>query len=186
MRIGHPSFLAYFPERRLFFVVVCLSGILGFYLLSILPYQQAAGRLEEQIDDLQRRLDEQALLTPIYERFTRVVGEAQPAAAGDLPFPPAERLTTEQLAGVEMLLHQLAQECRLEIRHLGADLNSMINETPELQLTLELQGAFEHLRAFMIKLAELPFLDRVERIEVRRATGIQGLQMELDLWLSRE
>ena len=37
MRLRRKSVLALFPERRLFFMVVCLGGIMGFYLLSILP-----------------------------------------------------------------------------------------------------------------------------------------------------
>ena len=186
MTIGRTSFLALFPERRLFFVVVCLSGILGFYLLSILPHHQAADRLEEQIVDLQRQLDEQKLLGPIYQRFTRIVAETRPALAGDLPFPAAEKLTTEQLGGIEALLHRLAAQCQLDIRHSGADLNSMINETSALKLSLEIQGAFSNLRDFMLKIAELPFLEHIGGIEVRRADGISGLQMELDLWLSRQ
>ena len=186
MRIGRKSFLALFPERRLFFVVVCLSGILGFYLLSILPHQQAADRLEEQIVDLNRRLDEQRLLAPIYKRFTEMVGETRPALLGELPFPSPEQLTSEQLAGLEALLHQLAAQCQLDIRDIGADLNSMINETSALKLSLEIQGAFGHLRDFMLKLAELPFLEHIGRIEVRRAEGVRGLQMELDLWVARQ
>lgn len=186
MRKGRKSFLALFPERRLFFVVVCLSGILGFYLLSILPHQQAGDRLEEQIVDLQRRLDEQKLLAPIYKRFTEMVGETQPALLGKLPFPPPEHLTSEQLAGLERLLHQLAAQCRLEIRHIGADLNSMIDETSALKLSLEVQGAFDQLRDFLLKMAELPFLEHIGRIDVRRADGVQGLQMELELWLARQ
>ena len=62
----------------------------------------------------------------------------------------------------------------------------MINETDELKLSLELQGAFGNLRGFMLKLGELPYLTHIERIEVRRETGLPGLHMELDLWLSRQ
>lgn len=142
--------------------------------------------MEEQISDLEQQIDAQNRLAPIYRRFTRVVGETQPALRGALPHPPPERLSVEQLAGLESLFHHLAEQCRLEIRHVGADLNSMINETSVLKLSLELQGAFGDLRAFMIKLAELPFLEHVERIEARLASGIDGLQMELELSLARQ
>jgi len=51
---------------------------------------------------------------------------------------------------------------------------------------LELSGDFSHLRGFMLKLGELPYLTHVEHIEVRRETGMPGLHMELEIWLARQ
>jgi hypothetical protein len=186
MMLRRESILSLFPERRLFFIVVCIGGILGFYLLSILPHQQAAEQLGLQIDTLQNRIGEQKLLAPIYKRFTQLLGDTQPTVLGDLPFPTPERLEPEQVAGIEPLFRQLAEQSQLRVRHIGADLNSMIGETGELKLSLELLGDFSNLRGFMLKLGELPYLTHVERIDVRRETGMQGLHMELDIWLSRQ
>jgi hypothetical protein len=38
----------------------------------------------------------------------------------------------------------------------------------------------------MLKLGELPYLTHVERIVIRRESGMQGLLMELDIWLARQ
>lgn len=186
MKLPRDYFLSFFPERRLFFITLCIGGILGFYLLSILPHQQAADQLESQIEDLRSRIDAQKLLGPIYHRFTQMVAETRPAMLKGLPYPPAERLTAEQVAGIESLFHQLAAQGQLEIRRIGADLNAMINETGELKLSLEIRGAFDNLRGFMLKLAELPFLTHIDRIEIRREGGMPDLHMELDLWLARQ
>ena len=187
MRLRRKSVLALFPERRLFFMVVCLGGIMGFYLLSILPHQQAADQMEHQIDALKKQIDEQRLLAPIYNRFTQLMGEIQPApTGGDLPFPARELLSPEQVAGIEPLFRQLADQNQLRARRIGSDLNSMIGETGELKLSLEMMGTFSNLRAFMLKLGELPYLTHVERIEIRRESGVQGLLMELDIWLARQ
>jgi hypothetical protein len=186
MKLRRDTLLALFPERRLFFIVVCLGGILGFYLLSILPHQQAAEQLSLQIDSLQDRIDEQKLLAPMYTRFTQLLGDTQPANLGDLPFPEPERLKPEQVAGIEPLFRHLAEQSRLQVRHVGADLNSMLNETGELKLSLEFSGEFNNLRGFMLKLGELPYLTHVERIDVRRENGAQGLHMEMDIWLARQ
>ena len=184
-RLGK-SFLALFPERRLFLVVLCFGGILGFYLMSILPHQQAAERLDSQIDALKTQIDEQKLLGPIYSRFTRLLGETQPESMGDLPFPAPGRLTPEQVAGIEPLFRQLAEQSQLKVRHIGSDLNSMISETGELKFSIEILGAFSKLRGFILKLGELPYLTHIERIEVRRETGIRDLHMELDILLARQ
>lgn len=186
MRLRREAFLALFPERRLLFAAVCIGGILGVYLLSIWPHQQAARQLTLQIDALQRQISDQKLLAPIYRRFTEILGDTQPAELGDLPLPRPERLTSEQMAGIELLFRRLAEQSQLAVRQVGADMNSMINETGELKLALELQGSFSNLRGFMLKLGELPYLSHIERIEVQRATGLHGLHMELDLWLARQ
>jgi hypothetical protein len=186
MRLQRDAFLALFPERRLFFAAVCIGGILGVYLLSIWPHQEAARQLTLQVDALQRQIDDQKLLAPIYKRFTEILGDTQPSEMGDLPLPRPERLEPDQIAGIEPLFRQLAEQNQLTVRHVGADLNSMINETGELKLALELQGAFGNLRGFMLKLGELPYLTHIERIEVRRETGLPGLRIELDVWLSRQ
>jgi len=186
MKLRGKSFLALFPERRLFLMVLCCGGILGFYLMSILPHQQAADRLESQIDALKTQIDEQKLLGPIYTRFTQLMGETQPESLGDLPFPAPGRLTSEQITGIEPLFRQLAEQSQLKVRRIGSDLNSMISETGELKFSLEILGAFSNLRGFILKLGGLPYLTHIERIEVRRETGIRDLHMELDILLARQ
>jgi hypothetical protein len=187
MRLRRDAFLALFPDRRLFFSAVCIGGILGFYLLSIWPHQQAVQQLNLQIDDLHRQIDDQKLLAPIYKRFTEILGNTtQPTERVTLPLPHPERLQSEQIAGIEPFFRQLAEQNQLTVRQVGADLNSMIGETGELKFSLELVGPFSNLRGFLLKLGELPYLAHVERIEVRRETGLPGLHMELEIWLSRQ
>lgn len=186
MKLRREFLLALFPERRLFFVVVCIGGVLGFYLLSILPHQQAAEQLHHEIEGAQDRIHEQKLLGPIYKRFTQLLGDTQPARQGDLPFPDPERLTPEQVAGIEPLFRQLAAQSQLKVRHVGADLNSMISDTGELKLSLDLLGDFNRLRGFILKLGELPYMTHIERIEVQREAGVKSLRMELDIWLARQ
>ena len=180
MRLRRETFLTLFPERRLFFAVVCIGGIIGFYLLSIWPHQQAVQQLDLQIESLHRQISEQKLLAPIYKRFTQLLGDTQPAELGGLPFPSPDSLKPEQVAGLEPLFRQMAEQNQLKVRHIGADLNSMIGETSELKLPYELEGDFND------KLGELPYLDHVERIEIRRETGMPGLHMELEIWLARQ
>jgi len=186
MKVRRQSLLALFPERRMFFAVVCCGGLLGFYLLSILPHQQATDQITDQINALKTQIDEQRLLGPIYHRFTELLVGTQPEGLGDLPFPSPDRLKPEQVAGIETLFRQLAEQNQLNLQRIGSDLNSMISETGELKLTLEITGALNNLREFMLKLAELPYLNHVGRIEVRRESGPQGLHMELDIWLARQ
>jgi len=186
MPLRRDAFLALFPERRLLFATVCIGGILGVYLLSIWPHQQAERQLTRQVDALQRQINDQKLLAPIYKRFTAILGDTQPAELGDLPLPRPERLTAEQMAGIEFLFRRLAEQSQLTVRQVGADMNSMINETGELKLALQLRGGFSNLRGFMLKLGELPYLTHIERVEVRRETGLPGLHMELDIWLARQ
>ena len=136
---------------------------------------------------MKKQIDEQRLLAPIYNRFTQLMGEIQPEPmGGDLPFPTREPLSPEQVAGIEPLFRQLADLNKLRARRIGSDLNSMISETGELKLSLEMLGTFSNLRAFMLKLGELPYLTHVERIEIRRESGTPNLLMELDIWLARQ
>ena len=186
MRLRRDTFLALFPERRLFFAAICIAGIIGFYLLSIWPHQQASQQLHFQIDALHHQINDQKLLAPIYKHFTEILGNTQPNDLETLPLPRPERLQSEQIAGIEPLFRQLAEQNQLTVRRVGADLNSMISETGEFKLSLGMTGDFSNLRGFLLKLGELPYLAHVERIEVRRETGLPGLLMELDLWLSRQ
>ena len=86
MRLQRDAFLALFPERRLFFAAICIGGIVGVYLLSIWPHHQAARQLTFQVDALQRQIDDQKLLAPIYKRFTEILGDTQPAELGICPY----------------------------------------------------------------------------------------------------
>jgi len=178
------SLLKFFPERGLFFTTVCLAGVLAFYVLDILPHRQSLTDLDDALTEIKTRIDEQRLIGPLYQKFTQMLDQSRPNTANPL-LVKRQGLTTDQVTGIEPLIRSLATAQGVRVRKLEMDLNSMINTTDELLLSLAVEGAMPQLHAFALKLNELPGLAHMERIQIRPNSADALLLMEMDLWLTR-
>lgn len=166
-------------------MTICLAGVLGFYLLDIMPHRQAAQELDDALTEIKIRIEEQRRIGPLYEKFTQLLDQARPSTEKTL-FVKRQGLTTEQITGIEPLVRSLAEAEGLRVRKIGMDLNSMINTSDELMLSLTVAGAMPQLQAFALKLNELPCLAHMERIQIGRNRTDALLLMDMELWLARK
>ena len=75
------------PLTQSFLVfVICVVGVLAFFLLIILPSQKTSAQLDQEIDTLNVRIEEQRILTPVFHSLLTRAKTAPPSW-----FPPCTR-----------------------------------------------------------------------------------------------
>ena len=74
--------------QSLLIFLICAVGIAAFVLLIVLPSQKTSAEMDQEIDILQARIEEQRILTPVFHSLLKRAKTAPPSA---LPSPKKTR-----------------------------------------------------------------------------------------------
>jgi hypothetical protein len=179
MKTGKLGFIL--PPQTLILLVLCGVGILAFLLLVILPAQRLSAELDRDIENLQSRIEEQKILSPVFKSLFAKTKTAEPQG---LPAPTRTKLTRNEIAGVPKRLQQLAASHRLDVREIVPEVNTLTDASGRFLTKFTAVGQFSDLRGLLIDLGALPYFDSLEEIEIRAVEG--GREFGLKLWLARE
>jgi len=169
------------PPQTLILMVLCAVGILVFLLWIILPAQRLSAELDRDIQDLQSRIDEQKILSPVFKNLFEKTKTAEPQG---LPAPPRIKLTRHEIAGVPKRLQQLAASHHLNVREIFPEVNTLTDGSGRFLTRFSATGQFADLRGFLIDVGALPYFDSIEEIEIRAVEG--GREFGLKIWMARE
>jgi hypothetical protein len=165
---------------RLFLVI--LGGVvLVFILVLILPINHSLKKQDEEIQDLEQKLKDQAMLQPLYLGLTAKARFDKPDG---LPVPDPAPLPRADLGKLTELFSAPARDAGLTFVKVQPDINSLREGHGLLLTEVTLLGDFPRLQKYFLGLGRLPFLNHVERVDVRRTKD--GDEIGLRLWLALE
>ena len=123
-------------------------------------------RLDKQLDEGRRRLDELQVLYPVYVELASL---DSPAKWPALTLPRPQQLSEGEVAAIPERFMQLAASCQVE---LGAVSPRVATEAESGRrcLSVELQGTgpYRQLKPLLLGLAQMPTLERIDALEIRR------------------
>ncbi len=163
---NHPPFNANGTMGRLgYMIILALLVLAGLNLFSpILDWR----RLNRQLEKDRQRLDELQVLYPVY---AELAGMDRPAKWPTLKLPGSQKLSESEVTTIPERFMQLATRCQVE---LGAVSPRVATETESGRryLSVELRGTgpYRQLKELLISLTQMPMLERIETVEVRRET----------------
>lgn len=170
------------PTQSLVLCALCAAGVLVFLLFIILPAQRLSAELDQDIEGLKSRIEEQKVLSPVFKNlFER---SKLPAAKG-MPIPPRTRVNRGEIAGVPKRLQDMAAAHRLNVREIVPEVNTLMDASNRFMVRLTAAGQFTDLRGFLIDLGSLSFFDGIEEIDIRAVEG-GGEEFGLKIWMARE
>jgi hypothetical protein len=172
---------SFLPPQTLILLVLCGVGVLAFLLLVILPAQRLSAELDQDIKNLQTRVEEQKILSPVFKSLFAKTKTTEPQG---LPAPTRTKLTREEITLVPKRLQQLAASYRIEVREIVPEVSTLTDASGRFLTKLTALGRFSDLRGFLIDLGALPYFDSIEEIEIRAVEG--GREFGLKIWLARE
>ncbi len=167
--------------QSLMILAVCVVGILAFFLLIILPSERAAGELEEEIKELNVRIEEQRILTPV---FRSLLKRSKVAPPSDLPVPERTKLTHGDINTISSVFQEMAARHNLKLEDVKTDVSSMVEDAGYLSMQLRLNGNFYKFREFLVDLGSIPSLEHIEEISIRPQKASR--ELEIKLWLAQE
>ena len=152
-----------------------------FLLLAILPAHRETVALDFEIESVHSKIEEQKILTPVYETLLK---RAQLKPPEGLKFVPKQKLKTEDVHKVADKFNELAMTSRLVLVKYTPAVETLINRSGFLMVDLELRGEFIDLHPFLLRMCQLPYLEQIEEIKIQTVTNSR--QMHIRVWLASE
>ena len=162
-------------------LIVPLVVILLFFLFFIYPQFGAIEKQESRIDELKLEIEKQQILYPLY---LQLVKKAEMKRPEGLPAPKVARISRADIGQLAQIVTLAAQGSNFEFEKVLPQVNSVTKATGLLMVDLSVRGSFQDLRGFMLKMAELPYLEHIERLRIQRSAS--GDLIGLRLWLALE
>ena len=159
-------------------LVICLVGLAAFILLFIWPDHRAIKKQEAAIVELNRTIQIQGVLTPVYKDLSAKARFEKPA----LPFPDRKPLDRGEIGKLSGLFKDMAEQSGLTFAALTPRADSMPDAGGDMELDVSVAGEFYDLRKFMVAIGGLPYLERTEWLQVSGAETVKN--MNLKLWLA--
>ncbi len=166
--------------QSLLIFVVCAVGILAFFVLIILPSKKTSAELDQEIAQLNARIEEQRILTPVFHSLLK---RAKKEGPSELPSPKKAKLTQEDLNAISSVFQDIAAKHNLTLEDMTTDVRSMVQESGYLLMRLRLSGDFFNIRKFLIDMGSIPSLEHIEEIGIKSTKASKELRLKI--WLAQ-
>ena len=169
------------PARSFLYLLICVSGILGFILLGIYPDKNSSAKLDMEINKLKAQIEVQKVFRPTYKVLLNKFTFKGPKA---LPFPKKVKLGHDKTDTVSSIFEEMGQRSNLEIVNTVPDVKSLSESPGLLSVNTFMKGHFSGFRNFLIQLGELPYLEHIEEIQIKAAKDHKEFRVRV--WLALE
>jgi hypothetical protein len=169
------------PTQTIAYLVILGGGILLFILLIIMPAQKKSEALDFQIENIRTRIEEQKILTPVYQNLLKKVQLDPPEG---VEIKPKEKLKSGQAENLAQEFQAMAKASRLQLVEFSPDVDSLVRNSGFLQVNLMLKGEFINLHPFLMDICQLPYMEVIEKIRIESAEDAKEIQLRI--WLAHE
>ena len=173
--------LSLLPTQSLIYLLVCGAGVIFFIFLIIIPNQTISAELDQDIEKLNNRIEQQRVLRPV---FDSLLERAKKEIPTDLPATKKVKLDRGDIYKVSELLQNSAGRHDLKIQDIRTDVNEVMNNTGYMLMQVHATGDFMKFREFLMDLATIPWLEHIEEIKIRAIEG--NREYKLRIWMAQK
>jgi Tfp pilus assembly protein PilO len=157
------------------------GGIAIFVVVAIIPAQNTAKNLGQQIADIKMRIEEQKILNPVYKSLKKQSKINPPQG---IAMPQREKLVRGDTQKISSDFRQIASDSKLTLKEYRPDVNTILEDTEYLMINVLVEGEFFDLQNFLIQLCQLPYLELVEEINIKPVKDTK--QFRLQIWMVQQ
>lgn len=168
------------PKRTIIIQLSWLGALLFLGLVVIFPVQRSTVGLDRQIKDIQYQIETQKTLQPIYQAQKT---KGQTTVASILPTPESGKLSRDLVSVVPSTVRRIAKNSDMEAISVLPDVTSLADQSRHLLVGAVLRGDFMNFRKFLIGVGELPYLERLEEIEIQQDSDFMEFRVKMRLML---
>jgi Tfp pilus assembly protein PilO len=165
-------------SNNLVYLAICAAGVLLFGLVGIYPNLSAMRQLDEDLVTLQKQIDDQALLNPLYRKL---IEEVQLPLPADLPLTPTSKIDQGNLARLNETFAALAQANGLVLQSAVPDASSYREDGARLSVNVVFSGDFFDFRNLLMEICRLPFLNAIEHLRIETDQEKRRLILKMEL-----
>jgi Tfp pilus assembly protein PilO len=167
--------------QSLVLLLLCGAGIVAFIFLVILPSQKASAELDNEIEQLNTRIERQKILKPV---FVSLFEKSKAKKSIKLPTAQKAKLARDEIPKLINHFQELAQRHHLKLQEISPDVNSLKDGSGHLLMNLSLTGEFLNFRGFLLDVGALPALEHAEELKISSVNTTRELQLKL--WMAQE
>jgi len=167
------------PRRTIIFHMSCWGGLLFFALAVIYPVHRYSAGLDREIKDIRFQVEEQKNLQPIYQSLK---AKSQAGTGRVLPTPEKSRLSRDLIAMVVPTLRKIAVDANMDPLTVAPDVNALAGQSRYLLVHSVVRGEFYDFRRYLTGLGQLPYLERIEEIEIQQ--NPDAMEFKMKIWLA--
>jgi hypothetical protein len=172
--------LSLLPTQSLINILLCGVAVIVFIFLIITPNQNLADELDQEIEKLNNRIEQQRILRPVFDSLLQQAKREQPT---DLPVVKTEKLNRNDINRISKVLQDMAGRNNLKIEDIRTDVNEIMNDTGYMLIRVHLSGNFMKFREFLMDMGTIPSLAQIEEIIIRAIEG--NREYKLKIWLAQ-
>ena len=169
------------PSKSLLRVLIFGGGVALFVVLAVLPSIKESKALDNQIVEINARIKEQQILTPVYDSLVKKSEMKPPEGLDVIPLKKLKRNETDKVAQV---FQEMARQSKLQLADYAPEIQTLIGEADSMKVNVLLKGEFINLQPFLRHVCQLPYLVKIEEIAIESVRDTK--EMRLRLWLARE
>lgn len=169
------------PTKSLAPLVIYGGGIVLFILLAIMPAHRESAALNFEIENMNSRVEEQKILSPVYENLLK---KAQLKPPESLEFIEKKKLKRGETEAIANMLRDMAGSSKLKLVEFSPKVETIISGTGLLMVDFMLKGEFINLQPFLLQLCQTPYLEQVEQIRIRSVRDTNEIRIRI--WLAYE
>jgi Tfp pilus assembly protein PilO len=136
--------------------------------------------LRRELEEARRRLANLEILYPLYAEVSAM---DQPSNWAGLPAPAMSRLAEPEVVTVPERFMTLAGACGFELSAISPQVGKEDSGLRYLRVDIRGHGAYDQLKNFLMQVAGMPVLKRIQKLELRREARQEQMHLIADLSL---
>ena len=173
--------LSSLPTKSLLYLLIFGGGIAIFVLMIILPAQNTAKNLDQEIGKIKSRIEEQKILSPVYKSLKKKSTITPPEG---IILPKKEKLVRGDTEKITSTFQKISDDSGLTLTGFQPDVNTILNNADFLRVDILVEGEFFDLQNFLIQVCQLPYLELIEVIKINPTKNTN--QFGLQIWMMQE
>jgi hypothetical protein len=173
--------LSLLPTQTLINILLCGTGVIAFIILIIIPNQNISDELDQEIEKLSDRIEQQRILRPVFDSLLK---RAKTEHSTDLPKIKIEKLDRGDVNRISKVIQDMAGRYDLKIEDIRTDANEIMNDTGYMLMRVHVTGDFMKFREFLMDMGAIPSLEQIEEIIIRAIEG--NREYKLKIWLAQK
>lgn len=166
-------------KNSILYLVIYGGIILIIILVGILPYYLKIASQVKENDKLKYQIKEQKELGPVYQTL---INSNENKNVFVLPHPEKTALPRSEAQKFQTDFQNAAKKSGLKVVSFTPDINTSASPSTSFLHNIVLKGELANLRRMLIELGSIPYLDRIEEINIQQNTS--SMEFKTKVWIA--
>lgn len=165
--------------KNLWSIVIYVGIILLVALVGIFPLYKYNSSLIEKNKEIKNQIEEQKELGPVYLNLLKNVDDKKTRV---FPSPEKTTISRSEAEKFQDDFRAIAGKAGLTILSFTPDLSTLAGSSTSFLHNVVLKGEFANLRKLLIGLGAVPYLDKIEEINIQQQP--YSMEFRMRIWIA--